>query len=176
MAMFVHLTPAWSDSSPIRWWPKFVIMVIALLLAAGAGFSLRGSLAFNRDVTVTSLSPDDSLRIIVVEHPSSLDRNFDVVIEDVATQQSRVVFHSPDEGRPIGSERVVWSADGSRFLILGRHFYIAERGKLPTGDQIYLMVDVRSGQMWCNASQQNQYPGFGIEDVRAIRWHGWALP
>jgi hypothetical protein len=38
------------------------------------------------------------------------------------------------------------------------------------------MMDVRSGQLWCNATQQSAHPGFGIAELRAIRWLGWAPP
>lgn len=150
--------------------------VAALSLAAAAGFALRGCLDFSRPVTVSSLSPDDSLRVSVVERTGFLriDRNFDVWLEKVTSGQSRIVFRSPDEGKPIGSERVVWSADGSRFLLLGRHFDITDRGKLSTGEQAYLMMDVQTGQLWCNASQQAHYPGFGVQDLRPVKWLEWA--
>jgi hypothetical protein len=152
---------------------KAAVRGVALLVAAAAGFTLRGCPSFHRPVTVTSFSPDDALRVVVVERPGYIDRNFEVRLEDTATGQTRTVFQSPDEGRPIGSERVVWSADGSRFLLLGRHFFVTERGKLSTGEQAYLMMDVRTGQVWCNASQQSQHVGFGVEALRTVRWVGW---
>ncbi len=148
---------------------KAGVRVAVLFLAAAAGFAL----AFERSVTVNSLSPDDALRVVLVEWSSYFDRNFEVRLEEVSTRRARVVFRSPDEGRPVGSERVVWSTDGSRFLLLGRHFFVTDRGRLSTGEQAYLMMDVRSGQVWCNASQQSRYPGFTVEELRAVRWQGW---
>jgi hypothetical protein len=154
---------------------KFTLAVAALALAAAAGFALRGSPLFERPVTVTSLSPDDALRVILVERPG-FDRNFELRLTQVRTGEARTVFQSPDEGRPSGSERIVWSADGSRFLLLGRHFFVTERAKLAGGEQAYLMMDVRSGQQWCNASQQPRLPGFGVDELRAVKWLGWAPP
>lgn len=153
---------------------KALVRVALMLLVAGAGFAVRGCSAFQRPVTVTSLSPDDAHRVAVVELPAFFDRNFEVRLEEVGSGQVRTVFRSPDEGRPVGSERVVWSADGARFLLLGRHFYITDAGKLPSGEQAYLFMDVRSGQVWCNASQQSLYAGFGAPELRAVRWLGWA--
>lgn len=153
---------------------KFLVRVGVVLLAAGVGFAARGCAILQRPVTVTSLSPDDTHRVVVVESPAFIDRNFEVLLEEVGSGQVRTFFRSPDEGRPIGSERVVWSADGSRFLLIGRHFYVTDVGKLAGGDQAYLMADVRSGQVWCNATQQSRHPGFGLPELRAVRWLAWA--
>jgi hypothetical protein len=131
-----------------------------LILAAAAGFALRGTPLFDRPVTLTSLSPDNALRVVLIERPG-FDRNFELRLEQTRGGHSRTVYRSPDEGRPAGSERIVWSADSTRFVLLGRHFFVTERGKLPTGEQAYLMMDVRSGQAWCNAAQQSGFPGMG---------------
>jgi hypothetical protein len=120
------------------------------------------------------MSPDDKLRVALIEHRLSVDRNFHLRLDGVETGQSRVIFRSPDEGRPIGSERIVWSADSSRFLLLGRHFYQADAARLPTGEQPYLMMDVPSGQIWRNASQQSEFPDFTIDDLKLISWTGWS--
>jgi hypothetical protein len=145
-----------------------------VLLAAAAGFTLRGCPIFERPVTLTSLSPDDRWRVVLVERPAWIDRNFTVRLEDIDTGSSRVVFRSPDEGGPVGSERVVWSADGSKFLLLGRYFVTDDAGQLPTGEQAYLLMDVRSGQIWCNSPQQSQFPNFDIKELHAIKWLGWS--
>lgn len=152
---------------------KLLLTTATLILAAAAGFALRGSLLFDRPVTLTSLSPDDALRVVLVEQPG-FDRNLELRLVQVRTGEARTVFQSPDEGRPPGSERIVWSADSTRFVLLGRHFYVTERGKLAGGEQAYLMMDVRSGQVWCNAAQQKNLPGFGVEELRAVKWLGWA--
>jgi hypothetical protein len=63
----------------------------------------------------------------------------------------------------------------SRFLLVGRHFFVADSARLSTGETAYLMMDVVTEQIWCNATQQSQYKGFGVEDLRAIKWYGWSL-
>jgi hypothetical protein len=154
---------------------RAAVIVIALVVAGAAGFALRGCATFDRPVTVTSLSPDDSLRVTMEERSDFIDRNFSIRLEELKTGTSRIVFRSPDEGRPVGSERIIWSADGSRFLVLGRHFFATDRGQLSSGEQAYLMVDVVSGQVWCNADAASQ-ESFGIEELRANQWFGWSPP
>jgi hypothetical protein len=147
-----------------------------LLLGLALGFVLRGCLVLDRRLTLTSLSPNDTLRVMLVERPTFIDRNFEVRLENIDSSRERTVFRSPDEGRPVGSERVVWSADGTRFLLLGRHFFVSDQGKLSSGEHAYLMMDVRSGRLWCNSRQQSELPGFGVEELREVRWLGWSFP
>lgn len=148
------------------------------LVAAGLVLAVRGvgllrarlSGAGQERVTVTSPSPDGRLRVRVVEvWAGMIDRNFEVRIEDVATGTMRTVFLSPDEGRPEGTERIIWAADGSRFVLVGRHFY-ADAPRLPSGESLYLMHDVATGRTWCNSKQQAAAPAFSWGDVEGIRW------
>jgi len=133
------------------------LVVGVLIGAAGTGFGER--------VTVASLSPDEGKRAWVVELPRFVDRNFDIRIEDLETGDLETVFTSPDEGRPVGSERIVWATDSSRFLLLGRHFYVLPEGRLSTGESLYLLYDLRTGELWSNAAQQTEYPAFRQEDL-----------
>lgn len=156
--------------------PLNALFVVVLVAAAAAGgYALRGSALFDRPVTLTSLSPDDTLRVALIELPR-FDRNFQLRLQDTRTGKTRTVFESPDEGRPIGSERIVWSTDSSRFIVLGRRFRVRPSGILSYGEQAYLMMDVRSGQLWCNATQKTAHPGFGVAELRTIRWLGWTPP
>jgi hypothetical protein len=100
-----------------------------LLLAASVGYAIRGCPLIDPPTTLTSLSPDDKFRVIILERRLGLldiDRNFHVRLEDVKTGRGKVIFRSPDEGRPVGSERIIWSLDSSRFVLLGRHFSVAD--------------------------------------------------
>lgn len=126
--------------------------------------------------TASALSPDSTLRVDVVEVAAFIDRNFEIELTEVATGRSEIVFRSPDEGKPIGTERVVWSSDGSRFLLLGRNFFVTSEGSLEGGLQAYLMMDVRTGRIWCNARQASDYPRFGVEELRSVEWSAWTPP
>lgn len=117
------------------------------------------------ETTLQSLSPDDETRVRLIDTHGYIDRNFELWIEHPLHTSPRKVFRSPDEGRPEGSERIVWSPDSQRFVLLGRHFYTVDEAKLPNGEQLYLMMDVSTGQIWCNATQQSRYPNFALADA-----------
>ena len=123
-------------------------------------------------ITLQSVSPDGSRRVTLRELPVFLDRNFALALVDSRTGQSNQVFRSPDEGLP-GSERIIWSADSERFLLLGTNFSTLSEARLPSGEQLYLMYDAVSGTLRCNASQQNKYPPFTTNDLTPFKWVGF---
>jgi hypothetical protein len=136
--------------------------VAAVCLLAGR-LSTR---VLREQVTTTRLSPDELLRAVLVEYPypGFIDRNFQVRIEEVKGA-SRTIFRSPDEGRPTGSERFLWSRDGSRLVLLGKHFYVTEGVRLQNGEFLYLLYDFPTGRLWCNADQ-SRAPRFGESELR----------
>jgi hypothetical protein len=152
---------------------KFAAWIVVFLFGGLIGTGVRGCTLFFPQTTVPSMSPNDNLRVMLRERRLDIDRNFDLLLEHVEERRSRIVFRSPDEGRPVGSERFIWSADGSRFLLLGRHFYAANAPRLSGEEQPYLMMDVSSGKIWCNASQQSEFPAFTVDDLRNVSWVGW---
>lgn len=123
-------------------------------------------------VTLQSLSPDHSYRVTLRELPVFLDRNFALELVDSRTGRSNEVFRSPDEGLP-GSERIIWSEDSTRFLLLGTNFVTVSGATLPNGEQLYLMYDTVSGIIRCNASQQDKYLTFTTNDLASSKWLGF---
>jgi hypothetical protein len=123
-----------------------------------------------RQTTVVSLSPDDSFRVHLMEISSggSIDRNFRVDLEDMNKTTISTIFLSPDEGKPAGSERFIWSEDGKAFLLVGRHFFVAEPMKLTTGEEPYLFYHIPSRRGWCNSSQQGKYPSLSKSMLSAF--------
>ncbi len=65
--------------------------------------------------TDSSLSPDDSIRARLVEVGPTwdLDRNFVIRLGFLRKDTTRTIFRSPVEGRPVGSDRFIWSGDGT---------------------------------------------------------------
>jgi hypothetical protein len=121
--------------------------------------------AFRRETTTSLLSPDEGLRAVLVESsPRFIDRNFRVYLESTDSHTLREIFRSPDEGMPIGSERFLWSRDGKRLLLLGRHFFVEKGAQLPNGELLYLMYDIPSGRIWCNAKQSGR-GRFGSDEL-----------
>ncbi len=139
---------------------------IFLLLALFSGCLRDGK----ETASLTSVSPDGKYSISIVELDVFLDRNFEIRITDIALGTTRTVFRSPDEGLPVGTERIVWSLDGERFLLVGRKFYVKEGTADINGEDLYLMFDINTNRLWCNARQQNKYPAFAISDVLKKKW------
>ena len=126
-------------------------------------------------VSLTSTSPDGRRRVEIVEITGRLDRNFFLRLRDSQSGTTTNIFHSPDEGGP-GTERIIWSRDSSRLLLLGRNFLVEEQGRMPDGLQLYLLYDTKSRELKCNASQQDQYRGFSRTDIEGISWTGSIEP
>ncbi|MCA9067650.1 MAG: hypothetical protein KDA84_01920 [Planctomycetaceae bacterium] len=143
----------------------------ALMMGLGA-FLVFVSQLIRGDVILTSLSPNDSWRVTLHEY-AHLDRNLRIVLEDLETGEVRTVFFFFYEGRPSGSEKIVWSKDGTKFLLLGRHFIVDEQAELSTGEQAYLLMDVAADEIWCNARQEDRYPRFDVSTLQTISWEEW---
>ena len=141
---------------------------LSLFFALAVGFLIATLRAKCERVTVVSLSPDDKLRIHLVELNNWGDRDFVLRLERIADESFETIFKSPDEGFPIGSERIVWSPDSQKFVLLGRHFYVREGTPSTNGELLYLLYDRKTCKMWCNASQQAAYPHFEARDVEWI--------
>lgn len=121
-------------------------------------------------VSLASIAPDGRFLAEIVEKTDGrLDRNFFVRILDLKTGATTNIYNSPDEGPP-GTERIVWSADGSRLLLVGNKFLVDELGRMPDGHQLYLLYDFTTGSLKCNASQDGRYEGFGAAELDGIDW------
>ena len=144
--------------------------ILTSLAGAIAGVILALAAFGRENVTLVSLSPDDRMRVRIVERNDWLDRIFEVRLEDLSEGSSSTLFQSPDEGRPVGSERIVWSPDSRRFALLGRHFYhLGEGAAQPDGESLYLVYDLDSGKLRCNSRQQATYPPVDEAEVKWIR-------
>ncbi len=122
-------------------------------------------------VSLSSTSPDRRFRVDVVEYDHWIDRNFGLRLHRASEKTITTIFNSPDEGRPIGTERIIWSRDSSRFVLVGRHFNVPETAKLTNGEVIYLLFDIASGKLRCNSNQQTNYPSFTREDLKGTEWN-----
>jgi hypothetical protein len=124
----------------------------------------------HEEVTTSRLSPDDKRVVYLVDffsnlHPVPYDRDFEIQLQEGGGQNAKVIYRSPDESWPAGSERFLWSKDGTRFILLGRHFVLEERHRLSTGEFLYFMYDVPSQKAWSNSDQQIALPHFSVADL-----------
>ncbi len=145
------------------------------LAGVGAGLLFaRGLAAIRYQTTQLSLSPDERFRVRILDRGfPSIDRNFQVRVERLADHKETTILESPDEDYTSpGRERIVWSGDGKRFVVVGPGFIVGDGPWKPDEEVLYLMADVESGQVWCNSNQQTAYPHFTCKDLPPMRWGG----
>jgi hypothetical protein len=151
-----------------------ILAVLSIVLIAVMATAFAASFYHRYEtVTLLSLSPDDRWRVHLIERgqPINIDRNFLLRLEQLSDGSIVELFRSPDEGRPIGSERILWSRDSKQFVLVGRHFYVHEGAQLPTGEALYLMYDIPSERLACNAEQQSTHTGFSLSDCPWLTDH-----
>ncbi len=146
---------------------KVVGLVLAAALLSTVAF-LAGRMLV-RDVTTSRLSPDETMRAFLVESFTHC-RNFDVRLEHKrrGAGPARVIFRSPDEGHPIGTERFIWSKDSKWLLLVGRHFCTREAPRLASGETLYLLYNVKTGEVRCNSHQQSEHASFTLGDLEQL--------
>ena len=100
------------------------------------------------------LSPDENLRVKIIEIQQDFDRLIELRLERINDpQKTKTIYISGNENYAAGSEHIIWSSDSSRFILVGRHFNVRVSGNnvfLPTGEYIYLMYERKSGKLSCN--------------------------
>jgi len=149
--------------------------VILSLLLLGAILLLGWLLLSREQETASQTSPTGRDRVVLVEKDGWIDRNFVVRLHKLGPDGGkasgvRTVFASPDEGRPAGSERFIWSEDGRWVLLVGRRFLCTREVRLNTGETAYLLYDVAGNRLFCNSEQQSAHAPFSEQDLRAIRF------
>ena len=131
-----------------------------------------------KQMTARAESPSGAYFVFLEDRFIGMDRNFKVYLKDNISKKQQLIFASPDEGRPIGTERFYWTADSGCFLLVGKEFFIEEEDKipLPTGEIAYLLYDISTNECWCAASQRSRSgkPAFLTRDIldRVTRAHG----
>lgn len=100
--------------------------------------------------SLTSRSPDDHKVVEVIENYGRLDRNFDIWL--TVDGNRRLLFTSPDEGRP-PTEECIWSKKSDAFEIVSGSVVTIE-GAPKVGSKVcYLLYSVAEDRIYCNASQ-----------------------
>ncbi|WP_435010994.1 hypothetical protein P12x_002285 [Tundrisphaera lichenicola] len=152
---------------------KWFLIVAGLVLAGLAGSVLTlvvYTKLVARTTTTSRLSPDETIRARLLEGPPHIDRNFSINLEDLARDEVVTIFRSPDEGGPPGTERLIWSKDGTKLLLVGRHFFVKEDLFLDNGDQLYFLHDLPTGKSWCNSAEATPYPPLKADQVQGVEF------
>ncbi len=123
------------------------------------------------EVTTLAPSPDGSNVVALVEKDAFIDRNFEVRLfrTHESVRRGSIVFVSPDEGLPVGTERFIWSQDARYILLLGKHFFLTNE-PLQSGDQLYLLYDTKSQKVWCNSPQKPELPRFTLSELAKLKF------
>ena len=144
-------------------WLWFGLLIVALV---GVGYALVPG----RSVTCALVSPDGRWEARLVEdrlQRISIDRNFEVWLVSPSTGERTVLYDSPDEGRPVGTEQFYWSDDSRYLLLAGKQFFVDEEIELADGRLAYWLYDAESREQWCRAKQRSsQSPALTREKVR----------
>ena len=134
---------------------------------------------FSDRLTTQSRSPNGAYRIELVERvpdlPLKIDRNFRlylVALDSSGAQEvsREIIFDSPDEGGPIGSERFIWSQDAEYVLLVGKHVFVETSLTIgASGEQAYFLYHLPTQQSWCNSRQANaRHQALTADDLRGI--------
>lgn len=148
-------------------------ILVGLLIGAVTGSAVVwiGMAVFARKTTLTRLSPDETRRASLVESEWLIhERNFQVCLEDLVDGTSTILLHSPDEGRPYGSERLVWSKDGKWLLLVGRHFFVKHDFFLDNGDQVYFLYHLPSKKGWINSDGSAEWSALAPATFEGIEF------
>lgn len=120
------------------------------------------------NISLVSESRDKKYRVWLYEHPNRMDRNFDVWVEQIADGSRTNIFKSPDEGRPVGTERIIWSENNDEFVLVGKEFFLANPSEIGL-ERPYLWYSFKTQKLYCNASQ-TELPHFSEDD---LTWSGY---
>ena len=150
---------------------KRLLLVVGLVGTGlgGVGIGWESAARYGERMTTSRLSPDETLRASLIERPAE-DRRFQIRVENLVTGESSIVFRSPDEGQPYGTERLIWSTDGTKLLLVGRHFFVKEDLFLNIGDQAFFLHDVPTGRGWCNSEAPVPFPPLKAEMIEGVEF------
>ncbi|MCK6472190.1 MAG: hypothetical protein L6R28_10630 [Planctomycetes bacterium] len=136
--------------------PRWVRRTLLAVVLLGCATVVLGSLYAVWEARVpdrVAKAPDGRREIVLRELTGAfrIDRNFILYIRDLeGGGAEKEIFRSPDEGRPIGTERFYWPTDSAYVLLAGKHFTRVGSSdmKLEDGVDPYLLYRVDDGKIW----------------------------
>jgi hypothetical protein len=80
-------------------------------------------LYWGETVTLISLSPDASMRVVIVDRGQLPfgERNLELRLQRKG-QKAETIYETADREVTVGSERIIWLSDNSQFILLSRRF------------------------------------------------------
>ena len=150
-------------------------LIVAVAGVAGAAGFWLGSVAgwaTAEHVTTSRLSPDETMRARLLElAPLDPMRPIAVRLDRIASRDAVTLLSwQTDVGPVAGTERFVWSRDGGKVLLVGRHFFVRDDLMLAGGDQLYLLHDLKSGQTWLNSANDDSFPRLTADLIAGVEF------
>lgn len=150
--------PSSAPAYKLIWWAAIIAACVFIVI-----LTLSFTLFAPRN-TVVSQSPDGSHQVVVREGIRTIDRNFRVVLVDLATGAQREIFVSDDQSPSIDRERFVWSDDSKKVALLGDKYYVVSDSSLSNGEIVFLVYDLENDRLWCNTDHDR-----GMEAIPAAQ-------
>lgn len=140
--------------------------IVVVITATIMGYLLR--YFTESEVFIRLISPDQKYEAVLTSNKKIQDPHLILLLRNRSTGLVRKVFETPDEGAPVGTERLIWNRNGKWLLLVGREFYVNDEAVLPSGELLYLLYNVETRELLCNSNQQNDYKPFGIEELNGL--------
>jgi hypothetical protein len=147
-------------------------LALLVFCAAALLYGWWGCSRNRNTITTESTRPDGRRRLVLIDTPG-FDRNFVIRLDDIHGDSinSQTLFTSADEGRPIGTERFIWSNSGRYAILVGQHFFVGDQFRVATGERLYLWIDAASGiVLGCNSDQSSNqsvhYKPFHLSNIK----------
>ncbi len=130
---------------------KIIICFLFSLTLVIAGYFYL----FSNKVLEQSISPNHKWKVNIKSPKFMillLDLHYYIFLDNLETNEEKRIWESPDENEN-KEFRIIWSKDGNKFLVLGKNLILSNKELLyPTGEQIYFLFDIPSGEKWCNCT------------------------
>ncbi len=166
---------------------KRALILLSMIFAFCLGWVLGILAGINEDkfkTTVARLSPNEAWiaelgepqiwfnpdRYVTIRLKRLYDENHRPLSEHRPGGNWKFLYQSMDEGRPEGTERLIWSKDGTKLLVVGRHFFVKKDLFLDNGDQLYFLHDVPSGKGWSNADKSEGFPQLTAAMIEGVEF------
>ena len=149
--------------------------LIALVLASVITFQVGYLVGLGRRprATVLRLSPDERTRASLVEVGDGTggEREVSFRLERTSDRGEAFRLDLPGvAGGVAGTERLIWSRDGTRVVLVGRHFFGHADLMLAGGDELFLLHDVTSGRTWINSAADLRLPPLTADQISGVEF------
>ncbi|NEO82758.1 MAG: hypothetical protein F6J87_00630 [Spirulina sp. SIO3F2] len=111
----------------------------------------RINLPIGKRITLISTSPNTRARVFIIEQ-RFMFRSIELRLQKKG--ENTISIFIAETKDPPGAERVIWSKDSSKFILLGRNFYgiesYPEQFRSQNGELLYVLYNLNANQKYCH--------------------------